>query len=51
VEIEPATWADIEEDVSSPDEAELKEIESTDGDYSAYECKAGRESPRGWAAR
>jgi hypothetical protein len=39
--MEPATWADIEEDLSSPDEAELKEIESTDGDYSAYECKAG----------
>jgi hypothetical protein len=38
-EQEPATWADIEEDLSTPDEAELKEIESADGDYSAYECE------------
>lgn len=38
-EEEPAYWADIEEDTSAPDEAELKEIESADGDYSALECK------------
>jgi hypothetical protein len=38
-EEEPAYWADIEEDTSVPDEAELKEIESADGDYSALECK------------
>ncbi|KAL2004605.1 hypothetical protein VTN00DRAFT_3341 [Thermoascus crustaceus] len=38
VELEHAFWADIEEDLSTPDEAELKEIESApDGDYSAYE--------------
>ncbi|KAI1976928.1 hypothetical protein LOZ51_001245 [Ophidiomyces ophidiicola] len=36
-EEEPAYWADIEEDTSGPDEAELKEIESADADYSAYE--------------
>lgn len=39
-ELEHAYWADIEEDLSVPDEAEMKEIESAaDGDYSAYECK------------
>lgn len=36
---EPADWADIEEDLSAPDEAELKEIEAAEGDYSAHECK------------
>ncbi|GKZ22057.1 hypothetical protein AbraIFM66951_004905 [Aspergillus brasiliensis] len=37
-ELEHAYWADIEEDLSVPDEAEMKEIESAaDGDYSAYE--------------
>ncbi|RHZ58884.1 hypothetical protein CDV55_100178 [Aspergillus turcosus] len=37
-ELEHAYWAEIEEDTSVPDEAEMKEIESTaDGDYSAYE--------------
>ncbi|THC87459.1 hypothetical protein EYZ11_013095 [Aspergillus tanneri] len=35
---ERAYWAEIEEDLSVPDEAEMKEIESAaDGDYSAYE--------------
>lgn len=38
-EEEPATWADIVEDTSSPDEEELKEIEAGRGDYSAMECK------------
>ena len=39
-EVETAYWADIEEDTSLPDEAEMKEIESAaDGDYSAYECE------------
>ena len=37
-EEEPATWAGVEEDTSSPDEEELKKIESSDGDYSALEC-------------
>lgn len=37
-EEEPATWAGVEEDTSSPDEEELKTIESSDGDYSALEC-------------
>lgn len=50
-EVEPATWADIEEDRSSPDEAELKEIESADGDYSAYECMADQETSLGRADR
>ncbi|EED24582.1 MATH and UCH domain protein, putative [Talaromyces stipitatus ATCC 10500] len=36
-EEEPATWAGVEEDTSSPDEEELKKIESSDGDYSALE--------------
>ncbi|KGM92235.1 uncharacterized protein PADG_11419 [Paracoccidioides brasiliensis Pb18] len=36
-EEEPADWADIEEDTSAPDEAELKEIESGDADYSALD--------------
>ncbi|RAK95429.1 putative MATH and UCH domain protein [Aspergillus ibericus CBS 121593] len=37
-ELEHAYWADIEEDLSVPDDAEMKEIESAaDGDYSAYE--------------
>lgn len=40
-ELEHAYWAEIEEDTSVPDEAEMKEIESTaDGDYSAYECRS-----------
>ncbi|KAK2813916.1 hypothetical protein FQN50_000317 [Emmonsiellopsis sp. PD_5] len=35
---EHAYWAEYEEDTSSPDEAELKEIESSsDGDYSALD--------------
>ncbi|KAI9924316.1 hypothetical protein ASPWEDRAFT_115266 [Aspergillus wentii DTO 134E9] len=39
-ELEEAYWAEIEEDKSVPDEAELKDIESAaDGDYSAYEYK------------
>lgn len=38
-EEEAADWADIEEDLSAPDEAELKEIEAAEGDYSAHECK------------
>jgi hypothetical protein len=37
-EVEHAYWAEIEEDDSTPEEAELKEIESADGDYSAFEC-------------
>lgn len=38
---EHAYWAEIEEDTSFPDEAEMKEIESTaQEDYSAYECKS-----------
>lgn len=42
MDVEHAFWADIEEDRSTPDEAELKEIESApDGDYSAYECMPG----------
>ncbi|PYH88198.1 MATH and UCH domain protein [Aspergillus ellipticus CBS 707.79] len=37
-ELEHAYWADIEEDLTIPDETEMKEIESAaDGDYSAYE--------------
>lgn len=44
-EEEPAPWADIEEDLSTPDEAELREIEASDGDYSAYECETGILSP------
>ncbi|GAD99928.1 conserved hypothetical protein [Paecilomyces variotii No. 5] len=36
-EVEHAYWAEIEEDHSAPDEAELKDIESADGDYSAFE--------------
>ena len=36
---EHAYWADIEEDTSTPDEAELKEIEAAQGDYSAKECR------------
>ncbi|KAB8211637.1 hypothetical protein BDV34DRAFT_87112 [Aspergillus parasiticus] len=37
-EAEHAYWAEMEEDTSVPDEAEMKEIESAaDGDYSAYE--------------
>lgn len=37
-EVEHAYWAEMEEDTSVPDEAEMKEIESAaDGDYSAYE--------------
>lgn len=36
-EEEPATWAGVEEDTSSPDEEELKKIEAGDGDYSALE--------------
>ncbi|KAH8697816.1 putative MATH and UCH domain protein [Talaromyces proteolyticus] len=36
-EEDPATWADIEEDTSAPDEEELKEIEAGRGDYSALE--------------
>ncbi|KAK2749579.1 hypothetical protein FQN55_003279 [Onygenales sp. PD_40] len=37
-EVEHAYWAEYEEDTSSPDEAELKEIESSsDGDYSALD--------------
>lgn len=40
-EAEHAYWAEMEEDTSVPDEAEMKEIESAaDGDYSAYECKS-----------
>nr|KMM67412.1 hypothetical protein CPAG_03746 [Coccidioides posadasii RMSCC 3488] len=36
-EEEPAYWADIVEDTSVPDEAELKEIESAGADCSTYE--------------
>ncbi|PWY92261.1 MATH and UCH domain protein [Aspergillus heteromorphus CBS 117.55] len=37
-ELEHAYWAEIEEDLTVPDEGEMKEIESAaDGDYSAYE--------------
>ncbi|KAE8155215.1 hypothetical protein BDV25DRAFT_38461 [Aspergillus avenaceus] len=37
-ELERAYWAEIEEDTSVPDEAEMREIESAaDGDYSAHE--------------
>ena len=40
-EVEHAYWAEMEEDTSVPDEAEMKEIESAaDGDYSAYECES-----------
>lgn len=36
--LEHAYWAEIEEDLSVPDEAEMKEIESrADKDYSAHE--------------
>lgn len=42
-EVEHAYWAEMEEDTSVPDEAEMKEIESAaDGDYSAYECESHR---------
>lgn len=38
-DLEHPFWAEVEEDVSVPDEAEMREIESAaDGDYSAYEC-------------
>jgi hypothetical protein len=37
-EEESVDWADIEEDLSTPDEAELKNIEAAEGDYSAHEC-------------
>ena len=37
---ENASWADIEEDRSTPDEAELKEIESMGADYSALDCNS-----------
>lgn len=38
-DLEHPFWAEVEEDTSVPDEAEMKEIESAaDGDYSAYEC-------------
>ncbi|KAJ5104302.1 hypothetical protein NUU61_001649 [Penicillium alfredii] len=33
--LEHAYWAEFEEDPSTPDEEEIKEIEGTDGDYSA----------------
>ncbi|GES66331.1 MATH and UCH domain protein [Aspergillus terreus] len=37
-DLEHPFWAEVEEDASVPDEAEMKEIESAaDGDYSAYE--------------
>ncbi|PGH03595.1 hypothetical protein AJ79_07324 [Helicocarpus griseus UAMH5409] len=36
-EEEHAYWADIEEDTSAPDEAELKEIESENGGHSALD--------------
>ncbi|KAE8383794.1 hypothetical protein BDV26DRAFT_250803 [Aspergillus bertholletiae] len=37
-EVEHAYWAEMEEDTSVPDEAEMKAIESAaEGDYSAYE--------------
>jgi hypothetical protein len=43
VEEEPAHWADIEEDTSTPDEEELKEIESiiapSSASFSALDCK------------
>lgn len=46
LELEHAFWADIEEDRSTPDEAELREIESSpDGEHSALECMPG-EIPR-----
>jgi hypothetical protein len=38
-EEDPADWADIEKDLLTPDEAEMREIEAAaDGDYSAHEC-------------
>ena len=33
-------WVDIDEDRSTPDEAELKEIESMGADYSALDCNS-----------
>lgn len=38
-----AFWAEFEDDLSTPSEAELREIESAqDGDYSARECEPSR---------
>lgn len=34
-EIEHAYWAELEEDTSTPDEEEMKEIDGADADYSA----------------
>lgn len=38
-EIEHAYWAELEEDTTTPDEAELKEIDGADADYSACDRK------------
>lgn len=38
-EIEHAYWAEFEEDTTTPDEEELKEIDGADADYSACDCE------------
>jgi len=38
-EVEHAYWAEIEEDTTTPDEEELKEINGADADYSACDCE------------
>lgn len=45
---EHAYWAEIEEDLSVPDEAEMKEIESkADSDTSATKCRLSNSKHKG----
>jgi len=45
-EVEHAYWADIEEDTTTPDEEELKEIDAAEADYSARDCTFRRYIPK-----
>ena len=45
-EVEHAYWADIEEDRTTPDEEELKEIDAAEADYSACDCMFRRCLPK-----
>lgn len=44
-EVEPAYWADFEEDTTVPDDEELKEIDGVDADYSARDRRFPAKTP------
>ena len=44
-EIEHAYWAEFEEDTTTPDEEELKEIDAADADYSARDRRFNIQAP------